>query len=272
MQVAAVGGEIVAAVSDRQSIAPEADRLYPAVSWLIEPNASVFQLRALALSRCSGEIVAVTEDHAWTNPDWCQGILDAHTQYPDAAAIGGIVENGATGSIKDWASFFIVQVRFMRPIHEGQSDAISLQANVSYKRRALPESLPEFGLVQSIFHRELRDRGEKFFAANRLVVYHAQKLSFGGHSASHFHNGRATAAFRRTSPLSPWLRPVRVLGCLALAPVKLLQTLTVGLGKRRHTRELLMGLPLLVWLICCHTVGELIGYLAGPGNSAQGVH
>jgi hypothetical protein len=267
-QAVAVGAEIIVAVSDPGAIAPEAERLYPAVTWLQgKRDDSVFRLRALALLRCRGDIVALTEDHAWVEADWCRAILDAHAQYPDAAAIGGVVENGATASIADWASFFIVSGACMRPIHNGASDEISLQANVSYKRRALPASVPEFGLVQSIFHHELRQRGEKLVATDRVVVYHAQALTLGGHCAAHFHNGRSTAAFRLVAePSAPWL-----CGCLLLPPIMLWRTLKVGLAKRRHIRELLMGLPLIMWLLCCHSAGELLGYCVGPGKSAQGV-
>ena len=267
-QAVAVGAEIIVAISDPEVVAPEAPRLYPAVTWLRgSRDDSVFQLRALALLRCRGEIIATTEDHAWVEAGWCKAILDAHAQYPDAAAIGGVVENGATGSIPDWAGFFIVNGKFMRPIRNGASDEISLQSNVSYKRRALPASLPEYGLVQSMFHHELRERGEKLVASDRLVVYHAQALSLGEHCVGHFNNGRSTAAFRRElEPSMEWFP-----GWLLLAPIMLWATLKAGLSKRSHRREFLMSMPIIMWLLCCHWVGELFGYLAGPGGSAKGV-
>jgi hypothetical protein len=267
-QAVAVGAEIIVAMSDPDAVAPEAERLYPAVTWLQgKRDDSVFQLRALALPRCRAEIIGLTEDHAWVQPGWCRGLLDAHVQYPDAAAIGGVIENGATRSIKDWTSFFIGNGRFMRPIHNGVSDDISLQANASYKRHALPRSFPEFGLVPSILHRQLRERGAQLVATDRMVVLHAQELTLGGYTDVHFHNGRATAAFLRIAePEWPWLA-----GYVVLLPRMIWRTLAEGLGKRRHRRELLMGIPLMLWLLCCHAAGELIGHFAGPGRSPQQV-
>ena len=268
-QAVAVGAEIIVAMGDPDATTPEAERLYPAVTWVQgKREDSVFQLRALALPRCRGEIIALTEDHVWVEADWCRAILDAHAQYPDAAAIGGVVENGATGSLRDWAGFFIVNGKFMRPIQNGVTDAISTQANVSYKRRLLPQSLPEFGLVPSILHYQLRERGAQFVASDRMVVHHAQQLTLSGHSAVHFHNARSTAGFLRiVAPESPWLA-----GYVVLLPKMIWRTLAVGLGKRRYRRELFMGVPLIVWLVCCHGAGELIGHFAGPGRSPQHVN
>ena len=142
-QAVALGAEIIVAMSDPRTVAPDAQRLYPSVRWLQGGrDDSVFQLRALALPQCRGDLIALTEDHAWVEGNWCRAILEAHAQHPEAAAIGGVVENGATASIIDWAGFFAVNGRFMHPIRSGASDDISLQSNVAYKRRALPETFP----------------------------------------------------------------------------------------------------------------------------------
>ncbi len=267
-QAVAAGAEIIVAMSDRGVIAPEAARLYPAVRWLRgAPDDSVFRLRALAIPECRGDIVALTEDHCRVAPDWCSAILDAHAQHPEAGAIGGAVENDATASMADWAAFFVVNGVFMRPIRNGASDRISLQANVSYKRRALPDSYPPYGLVQSMFHCELAARGEKLMATDRMLVHHVQEMTLRGHSRMHFHNARATAAFfRSAAPGSRWLAAY-----LLLFPRMTLSTVSAVLAKRRHLRELAMGFPLIIWLAGCHAAGELVGHFRGPGRSAQHV-
>ncbi len=268
-QAVATASEILVAVHDPIAIAPEAERLYPAVTWLQgKRDDSIFRLRALALPHCRAQIIALTEDHAWVAPDWCQTILEAHERYPDAAAIGGVVENGATASIPDWAGFFVTNGRFMGPIRNGASDDIALQANVSYLRRALPQSLPEYGIVQSIFHKQLRERGEKLIAHDRMVVYHTQDLTLRGHSAAHFHNARSTAALLRVAaPDDPWLA-----GYAVLVPKMIFTTVATVIRKRRHRRELLMAVPIIAWLVCCHAAGELIGHFAGPGRSPTQVN
>ncbi len=267
-QAVALGAEIIVVMIDPSTIAPDAARLYPAVRWLQGGrDDSMFRLRAFALPECRGDLIALTEDHAWVEENWCRAIIDTHAQHPEAVAIGGVVENGATASIIDWAGFFAVNGRFMYPIRTGVSDDISLQSNVAYKRGALPESFPEFGLVTSILHHELREAGGQLIATDRMVVHHAQALTFAGHTAAHFYNGRATAAFHRASGPS-------IMGLLAYAlqpPLRLWRTTTAVLAKKRHKRELLMAIPMMMWLLGCQSAGELLGCSFGPGNSARGV-
>jgi hypothetical protein len=269
-QAIATGAEVVIAIGDPRA-APAAVRdAHPGVVWLEEPGGSVFSLRALAVARAHADVVAVTEDHARVERDWCRRILDAHAAHPEAVAIGGVVQNGATTTRIDWGSFFIANGPFMPPIARGVTDSISLQANVSYKRRAFSTDLPALGLMQMTFNRELAARREILVADDRIVVHHVQALDWREHSAAHFHNGRAIAAFRLPQ-LSPRWRALRALGCLVLPAVMLARTLrTIG-AKRRYTRELVAALPAVAWLLCCHAAGELLGYVAGPGLSPHRV-
>ena len=42
-----------------------------------------------ARSTARGEVVAFTEDHCEPAPDWCERIIAAHAEHPDADAVGG---------------------------------------------------------------------------------------------------------------------------------------------------------------------------------------
>ncbi len=245
-QAVAMGAEIIVALNDPATIAPDGKERYSAVRWLQGAHDdSVFRLRALAIPQCRADLIALTEDHAWVDANWCRAILDTHAQYPEAAAIGGVVENGATESIADWAAFLVVNGRFMRPIRNGPTTEISLQSNVSYKRSALRGPFPEFGLVTSILHHELREGGSMLVASDRMVVHHTQKLTLGGHSALHFHNARSTAGLLRiAAPASPWLA-----GYAVLLPKLVWRTLATGFRKRRHRSELILGFPVIAWLV-----------------------
>jgi hypothetical protein len=93
-----------------------------------------------------------------------------------------------------------------------------------------------------------------------------QALAWREHVAAHFHNGRSIAAFRLARMSWP-VRAVRALGCLVLPLVMLVRTLRDVGAKRRHTGVLIASVPLMISLLCCHAAGELLGYLAGPGDS-----
>lgn len=269
-QVAAVNGEIVVGVAAPEGVPPDAERDYPLARWVEDPNGSVFRLRAAAIAVCRAPIVAITEDHAYVADDWCRRVLEAHAEFPAAAAIGGVVENGATRSLRDRVGFLIANGPYARPIRVGPSAAISQQANVSYKRAFLPRADSAFGFMAHTFHEQLRAEGALLRADDRLVAFHVQELSLLGHGAGHFHNGRSIAAFR-AARMAPWRRPIRALACALLPPVMLARTLASVLEKRRDVGTIVAGLPLLIGLLCCHAAGEFLGYSAGPGDSPEQV-
>jgi hypothetical protein len=107
-------------------------------------------------------------------------------------------------------------------------------------------------------------------ADDRLVAFHMQELTLAGHTAGHFHNGRSIAAFR-AARMSPARRALRALGCVVLPGVMLARTVAAIWPKHRFRRSLVAGLPLMIWLLCCHAAGELLGYVAGPGASPERV-
>jgi hypothetical protein len=271
-QARAVGAEIILADGCGRALPEGGDGAYPELTWLKAPGESAFRLRWLGMARARGEIVAVTEDHCRVRPGWCERIVEAHRDDPSAAAIGGAVENGTAQHLVDWASFFIANGPFMGPIENGEAERISLQANSSYKRRALPREEPaNLGVMEMLHNQALRKQGAKLVADDRIVVDHLQCLDLRTFCALHFHNGRSIAGFR-LQRMGRAERVLRLGSCLLLPPVMLWRTLTSVLPKRRFRDRVLLGLPAIAWLLCCHAAGELAGYLAGSGNSPRYPH
>ena len=267
-QACAAGAEIL--VADGTGRALPENSPYPEVRCLESLGATVFQLRALAMAAARGEIVAVTEDHCRVAPDWCAQILRAHREFPDAAVIGGAVENGATGSLIDWANFLASNDRFLMPIPIGEQRDIPGQANISYKGRVVPSDYPAIGIVESHLEQALSERGERFVSDDKIVVEHVQSLGWWGSCFIHYHDGRTIGGFHLPY-VSFRTRMLRIAKCLAL-PARVLVatariTLRTMLRKPRHRRVALLSSPLVALLLCFHTAGELTGYVAGPGKS-----
>jgi hypothetical protein len=220
------------------------------------------------MSHARGEIIAITEDHCRVAPNWCEQIIQAHKDYPDAAAIGGEVENGATTSLIDWANFFLVFAPFVSPIKNGPSERICLQANISYKRRVVSRMASQLGVMEMLFTRQLRQEGEVLIADDRLLVSHVQSHGFWGTFAAHFHNGRSIAGFR-LEELGSVGRMLRLGSTAILPPYLLWSTLRALVSKQQLLGKIFASLPLLGILVCCHAAGEFVGYIAGPGRSPQ---
>jgi len=262
------GAEILVADGNGRGLPEVGREPYEGVMWLKDLGASVFGLRKLAMCQAQGEIIAVTEDHCRVAPNWCEQIIQAHQDYPAAAAIGGTVDNGATTSLIDWANFLLVFAPFVSPIKNGPCEQICLQANISYKRRIVSRLGSQLGVMEMLFTRQLREEGETLIADDRLVVSHVQSHGFWGTFASHFHNGRSIAGFR-LEHLGSVGRVLRLGSTAILPPYLLWSTLQTLVSKQRFLRQVFASLPLLALLVCCHAAGEFVGYIAGPGRSPQ---
>src|SRR5258706_8817888 len=132
-QARRAGAEIIVADGTGRSL--PADSSYPEIRRLEAPGRTVFQLRALAMAAAAGEIVAVTEDHCRVASDWCEAILRAHREFPEAAVIGGAVDNGSTGCLADWANFLPSNDRFISPPPTGFTPDVAGQACHPQKAR-----------------------------------------------------------------------------------------------------------------------------------------
>jgi hypothetical protein len=269
-QAEAIGAEIIVADGNGRGAPPSPQ--YSRVQWITMPGASVFQLRARAIAVSRGEIVAVTEDHCRVAPDWCQRILAAHQEYPQADMIGGAVENGADQFLIDWANFLIANDKFLPPLPHGKQPIIAGQANVTYKRRVFLTPYPPEGIDEGSFRQALRARGGEFYSDDRIRVWHMQSLGVWGSCIIHFHDGRTLMGGKRARVFTrPWLMqlikvlllPLRV---LVNAPRIALRTTWY---KRAYRRPALWSLPWIGVVLCFHYAGELVGHLAGPGNSPQ---
>lgn len=246
----------------------EAARRYPVVDQVVAPGKSANELRGLALERVSGDVVAITEDHCTVMPGWCRRVLDAHAEHPEAAAIGGAVENGAGDHAIDWAAFFLGNAPAMLPIEDGPADKIAAQANVSYKRRALPESAPAGGFFELDHNASLHERGETLLQDSGLVVHHVQSLGFRGTCAIWFHAARTWGGqdgVRR----GIGGRASRALLTPVLHPLAIAAHLRVVWAKRRMRARMLAVSPLMALLAGCATVGLTVGYATGKGDSAR---
>jgi len=267
-QARALDAEIV--VADGSPDGPPPAR-HAGVRWLRRPGASVFALRAEALRAARGEVVALTEDHCRVAPDWCAAVLRAHREHPDAAIIGGALENGATGSLIDWANFLIGNGAYLPPLGRGPRADVTGQANVSYKRWALAD-YPTDALDEGAFRRRLVDAGHPLVIDDRLRVAHVQSLGLAATCALHFHDGRSVVGGRRAwaSRRRQWLDVAKAAAFPLPAVVAMLRVVTRAARRDQALRGVaLRSAPLVLLILGVRYAGELAGVLAGPGDSPR---
>lgn len=267
-QARAAGAEIIVVDGDGRGWPAEADARYPDVTRMAMPGASVLQMRAQAMIRARGAVVAVTEDHCRVAPDWCERLLASHAAHPGAAVIGGAVENGSDTRVVHWASFFIVNGPAMPPLVDGPSRKVAGQATVSYKAHVVPREAPERGRMEWMLNESLRRQGHQLVTDSRIRVSHDQPLTFGEACAIHFHDSKTIAGFRLFE-MTPVERALRTAACAVMAPLLFLRTTAPLMAKGRHTGWLARSLPMIAVLCVCRAAGALAGFLAGHGTSPR---
>jgi len=268
-QVAAVGGQLIVADSSGGPVPGEVTAAVDTI-WLERSGAGVFRLRREGYERAAGQIIAATEDHCRPDDDWVERILAAHAARPDAAAIGGAVENGTPDHAIDWAIYFVTQLPWAPPLPEVPERIVG-HTNISYKRSALA-GMPHEGLltIEILYNRALREQGLTVIADDTIRVGHYQSMGIRRTSELEFHNGRSIGGLRRESMRArDWLRAAAP---PLMAAYRMARTPRQGVAKPFPRQTLLAALPYICWLQVVHAVGESAGYLWGPGDSPARLH
>ena len=252
-QVAAAYGEII--VGDGHGAAFDQRRASDRVRCIRIPGASVFELRARGVEAARGDVVAITEDHCVVGADWCAQILEAFKANPDAMAVSGPVLNGSTDRLIDWANFVYTFGAFFPPVNRAQRYRCPPAANIAYRRSAVGSGPLAVGWL------ELELGPRLFFQRaihthDAITVTHVQSHGFWGTLRAHFHNGRSTTGLRR-APLARGTLPWKHFASAY-------RSMSPGTRSAPAVRA---ALPLVFLLSCCHAAGEVVGSLAGPGNS-----
>jgi hypothetical protein len=266
-QVRAEGGQLV--VADASGLAAPEWSDAEDVTWISMPGAPGYALRQAAYHAVSAPLTAIIEDHVAPAPGWLRLIQEEHAAHPDAAVIYGVVDNGSREHAVDWALFGVGYLAWAPPTPAVKGSPG--HANLSFKTRIFEQHPPEGDEVLEFRYVDaLRSAGIPVRTSDRLRVTHFQSSGLRHTASLFFHNGRAIAGLRRQRMgVRDW---IRTLMPLAIAGFRTARTLALARTKPQMEpmiRRVILHIALLHTL---HAVGESVGYLAGPGDSATKLH
>lgn len=227
------------------------------------PGADVFELRAAGLADAHGEILVLLEDHNQPVDDFCARILAAFEAHPEAQGVVGSATNGALGLL-DRASFLLTWGPFLAPTPEVDLHRCPPPGIVAFKRSALPEGVPKPGWLEYEMVVGLRDKG-LLIADDRVQINHIQHLGFRAFPIQ-FHAGRAYGGLDH-EPRSSLSRSRRLREA-ARIPMLLVRQTREGL-RRGDNRESFACMAAVGAFATCNALGQMVGVLFGPGNSAS---
>lgn len=268
---------VVGRPEDPSGTCEDLEQQFRQMQWVRPPiGSNVPQMRLVGMGRSRGEVIALLEDDCVPTDTWYAELLKAH--QGDYAAIGGAVEPGQYTRRLDWAVYFHEYSRFMQPLpSEGEVHTLP-GTNVSYQRAALKQFSTENGLdhedhtaegfYETFVHQELRRSGQLLKADPRLVVHNVNSWNCPQVLRSQFHHGRGFAAMRVAGRSLAGRLPF--LGLAAFLPcLQVFRLVTRVIGRKRHTLKLAQAFPWIILISISWSLGELVGYLRGPGASLR---
>lgn len=248
----AVDGAIAARFPEVQFVRPAAGATLP-------------RLLGTALARARGQVIAITDATSVVDERWVGAILEAHqAAHP---VIGGAVEpDGLRGPV-DWAAFFCDYAQFMLPLPTGVASEVPGN-NISMKRSALARGreFVEGEFWKTYWGRRLQCEGLHLYASPAIVVHYRKSFRLLQYLVHRFHNGRCFAGMR-LAELTPLRRALHILTAPALPLLFLSRILRTVLDRRRFLGQFVVAFPVCLLAVLSWSLGELSGYLRGPGTS-----
>lgn len=228
-------------------------------------RATIPELRALAIRRSRGKIIAITEDHCVAPPGWLKAIVQAHAE--GHRIVGGPVTNEARQRVVDWAVFFCEYSAFMPPKPRGPGRIPG--NNTSYDRTLLPliDDLLAKGRWEEDYNARLISHGNETFMDPAAVIGHLKSFRVSEFLLQRYHYARSFAGMRlQGAPL--YRRFCWAAAASSILPALLYQRILRNvLASGRHRRELMLATPLLLAFVSIWGLGESVGYVLGPGHS-----
>jgi hypothetical protein len=214
---------------------------------------------AAGLHKAQGKVIALLEDFAIPNPDWCEQILKAHElPYP---AIGGAIEHSGRSSL-NWAVYFLDFGRYQLPFEEGPGEYLS-DVNISYKKEVLDT-------IKNVWEKQYNEvqvnwtllrKGMILWRRPQIIVLQDRgKLAWKEAILERYYWGKIFG-WNRVNYLT-FVQRLILLSVMPLMPFLLVwRIIDKVITGRRNRVSLIKALPFMSILACSWCIGETAGYL-----------
>lgn len=163
-------------------------------------NKNLAASRNAGLPHCTGDIIAMTDDDAEVFPDWIRQIKRAHTEHPEAGAVGGPVISAGRETL---LSRIADLVTFPRPAAPGPVRTLP-GVNLAYKRAVVDRLGPQderlFRGEDVDYNWRVKQLGFTIYYDPAIRVRHHHRPTLRGFLQQHYMYGRAYVLVRRKWP------------------------------------------------------------------------
>ena len=222
--------------------------------------------RSAGIRAASAPIVILSEDHSFPEPDWAESLLHSHSS--DVVVVGPVLGNANPNSMVSWANLLLEYYPWLEGATEGEK--IDLPGhNSSYNRDVLlsfGDKLEELLEVEAVVQRDIVARGLKMRLETKAKTHHLNFSRLSSSVALRFNAGRSFAGHRTIG--WPFAKRISYIAGAPLIPlVRLIRILKMLRTSERYSWLVPRVIPMLCIALIADGLGELVGYISGPGNA-----
>jgi len=262
--------EIVFVAPSRKQIGLDESELNCFHSWHIVEVGTVTSIGhgyVTGIAEARAPIIALTEDHSFPATNWGEVLTAAHRQ--PWASVGPTMLNGNPRTMLSWADFYQAYGEWTQPISSGIVRHLPGH-NSSYKRDillAFGGKLADLMQAESVLHRHLKAQGYKLLLETDTCTTHINFDSWSAWLPAQYYSGRVFAA---TWALSwSWPRRFVLMVASPLIPWVRLWRIHKRVRRGQSLSFLFRLLPILFLGLLAQGFGQMLGYVAGYGDSPQ---
>lgn len=233
---------------------------------------SLPKLRGVGIAEARSDVVGIIDPWCLVSSTWVAEAIRIHEEILEPAA-GGSVElaEPERESISAWATYLFDYWEFVPPLQPGITPVLAGN-NIVYKRAMLPDDneLRSVGFWKAFTNSRLELSGLGLWSSERLSVQIRRRIPLTSFFRSRYHHGRSYAAMRVET--SPWTVRLKWAMITPALPILFMSRQVRGLADKPQAHKwLIVCAPLLLAFNASWALGELVGYVAGPGRSHDAI-
>lgn len=224
--------------------------------------------RAAGIRQAAAPVVVLAEDHCFPEPGWAEALIEAHRG--NWAVVGPVLRNANPRSMVSWANLLLEYYPWLEGAPRAEMDDLPGH-NSAYRKDLLlayGDRLEELFEVEAVIQRDLRARGHRMLIEPAARTNHLNFSRIGPSLVLRFNAGRSFAG-HRTAGWSFARRTAYILGAPLIPAVRLRRILRMVRGSASYSQLIPQVIPMLALALIVDGLGELAGYLAGPGDAAR---
>ena len=241
---------------------------FPVVYVTLPVTTTVSRARVQGVQRASAGAVAFIENHCIPASNWAEALIQAHKE---PWAVVGYAYRPANSMYLSRAGLMTEYGNWQAPILSGKYRQIACN-NISYKRDILLQQGDQLEVLLTpdfVLHEKLSREGIPLYLEGRAIVSHHELQTLPMIMQAN-HEYARLLAFRRARQWGILRRTLYILGSPLGTPIIRLLRLAASLANRRSLwSNFLTSLPVVALVYFWSALGESLGYLLGPGYTAE---